>query len=135
MTRTEKREQGFLLMFESLFSNQSTTELINSSEEMFNKPVCSYAKQILKGIYNNKEQIDSMIDEHTEGWTKERISKVSLAVLNVAIYEMLFEKDVPNPVAINEAVELAKKYGTDKDPSFINGILGTISKIGAENDE
>ena len=69
-----------------------------------------------------------MIEKHATRWKKNRISKVSLAVLRLALYEMKFEESIPESVSINEAVELAKKFGGEEDSSFVNGVLGAISR-------
>lgn len=84
--------------------------------------------QKLCEIEEKKTEIDAMIDEVSSGWKTKRISKTDLMVLRVAIYEMKFDEEVPEKVAINEAVEIAKIYGGDESPSFINGVLGRIAK-------
>ena len=71
-------------------------------------------------------EIDEIITNNSKKWKKERISKVDIAILRLAIYEIYFSQEVPNSVAINEAVELAKEFGTEQSPAFINGILGNI---------
>ena len=72
-------------------------------------------------------QIDEMINEKTEGWKTSRMGKVDLAILRLAVYEIVFDDTIPNPVAINEAVELAKKFGRDESPKFINGVLAKFT--------
>ena len=79
-------------------------------------------------IEDKLPEIDKKIEELTVGWKKERIGKVELTILRLAIYEALYDDDVPAGVAINEAIELAKKYGGDDSPSFVNGILGKLTK-------
>ena len=74
------------------------------------------------------EEIDRMLNETSEGWKTSRMGKVDLAILRLAVYEMFFDEDVPVSVAINEAVELGKRFGTDDSSSFINGILGKLAK-------
>jgi N utilization substance protein B len=73
--------------------------------------------------------IDVIIDERSTGWKTSRMGKVELTILRLAVYEMLFDEDVPVTVAINEAVELAKKYGGDDTPAFINGVLAKVAKV------
>lgn len=92
-----------------------------SMEELYQK---------LMEIEEKKEEIDAMIDEVSKTWKANRISKTDLMVLRVAIYEMKFSGDVPEKVAINEAVEIAKIYGGDESPSFINGVLGRLVREG-----
>ena len=83
----------------------------------------NYAK-----VKEQLEEIDRMLNETSEGWKTSRMGKVDLAILRLAVYEMFFDEDVPMSVAINEAVELGKRFGTDDSSSFINGILGKLAK-------
>ena len=87
-----------------------------------------FVKRAVFGISDNIEDIDRIISENTKGWSIERLAKVDMAILRIAIYEMKYDDDIPNQVAINEAVEMAKKYGEEKSSSFINGILGAINR-------
>lgn len=73
-------------------------------------------------------EIDALINEKAEGWNTQRMGKVDLTIIRLAVYEMLFDEDVPAKVAINEAVELAKKYGQDESPSFVNGVLAKFAE-------
>ena len=79
-------------------------------------------------LVENLEKIDAKIEEKADGWTVNRIAKSELTILRLGIYELLYVEDVPNKVAINEAVELAKSYGADKASGFINGILASVVK-------
>mgnify|MGYP003747946369 FL=1 len=85
-----------------------------------------FAEEIIKGTLEKLQEIDQFIQNNTTGWTKERIAKVDLAILRLALYEILFRDDIPDSVSINEAIELAKKYSTDESGSFVNGVLGKI---------
>jgi len=87
-----------------------------------------YANRVIWGTLENQAQLDSIIEKFLKGWELDRLSKVDLALMRLAIYEMLREPDVPSGVAINEAVELAKAYGTDESPAFINGVLGNVAR-------
>ena len=89
-------------------------------------PTNDFAAALFLGVIEHLTEIDEKITEHTKGWTIDRIARVSLAVLRLCAYELMFT-DVPQPVALNEAVELAKLYGNDESPSFINGILNSIA--------
>ena len=77
----------------------------------------------------NSQQIDSVISQHIRGWSLHRLSKVALALLRLAVYEMLFDDSIPTSVSINEAVELAKMYGGKEDAPYINGVLATVDKV------
>lgn len=85
-----------------------------------------YAEEVIKGTIDKLQPIDKLIQGNITGWTKDRIVKVDLAVLRLALYEILYRDDIPDSVAINEAIELAKKYSTDESGSFVNGVLGKI---------
>jgi N utilization substance protein B len=130
MKRNEMREQGFFLVFENLFTpNDDIDELIELYSENI-EVVCDYAKEISAGVNDKKEVMNELINTYSKSWKISRLPKVTLAILYVAIYEMKFVESVPVNVAINEAVELAKKYAGNDDASFINGILGSIAREG-----
>lgn len=130
MKRNEMREQGFFLTFENLFTaNESMDELIELYSENV-EPVCDYAKELSAGITEKKDELNTCIDTYSKSWKINRLPKVTLAILYVAIYEMKYVDSVPVNVAINEAVELAKKYASSDDASFINGILGSVAREG-----
>lgn len=83
-----------------------------------------YIKDILDGFVLQKDKINKTIADRTKGWTLDRLSKVDLAILRLALYEIIYRSDIPDSVSINEGVELAKKYGNKKSGAFINGVLG-----------
>ncbi len=129
MTRREAREQAFMVLFEKTFLNDTTIrEIIETAEEAELIKINSFADALLVSVENNLETIDKIIEENSRGWTIQRLPKVSLAVLRLAIGEMMYSEDVPTGVAVNEAVELMKKYGTSDDASYVNGVLGTVAK-------
>lgn len=128
LTRSESREQAFMLLFSKSFDDEPLEETIDDNSEMFVGGVCAYAQAVVSGIEDKHEEIDEIIASHLKkGWTLSRISKPSLAILRLAIYEMKYLDNVPQSVSINEAVELAKKYTIDES-KFVNGILGTYSR-------
>ena len=129
MTRSQEREQAFILVYQKAFCpEESLEEIINLSvESEFLKP-SNYTELLSKTTIEKVGEIDAKISEFAIGWTLERISKVNISILRIAVCEMLFFEDVPVGVSINEAVELAKKYATEKDGKFINGVLGSISR-------
>ncbi len=129
MTRSEAREQAFMVLFEKIFSEDMTiNEIVETAEEAELIKINLFAKTLLSATENNIESIDNLIVENSRGWGIQRLPKVSLAVLRLAIGEMLYVDDVPCGVSVNEAVELVKKYGSTDDASFVNGLLGTIAK-------
>lgn len=129
MTRREAREQAFIVLFEKIFDNEATiSEIVATAKEADLIKINSFAENTLNAVENNYSEIDSIIEANSQDWTIARLPKVTLAILRLAVAEIKYVDEVPNGVAVNEAVELAKKYGTNDDASFINGILGTISK-------
>lgn len=88
-----------------------------------------YLNEVTQGTVAHRPQLDTLIEQHAVGWRLSRIGKVDLSILRLALFEMLYQKDVPESVAINEAVELSKKYSDVKSKQFINGILGSISRL------
>ena len=131
MKRTETRELAFRLIYSIEIQkemDEEQIELFLQENEIEGKEQEDYIKQIFNGIKENKEEILALISSNLkEKWTVDRISKIDLAILEVAVYEMIYSK-LPYKVVINEAVELAKKYGEDSSKSFINGILASIVK-------
>jgi N utilization substance protein B len=105
---------------------QHKEEFRYDEEALLNKSSKEYAVEIIKGTIQHLDEVDNLIDFHTVGWKKDRIAKVDLAILRLAIYEIVFTNEVPDSVAANEAIELAKKYSTDESGSFVNGVLGKV---------
>ena len=129
MTRREAREQAFMVLFEKIFDEESTiSEIVEIAKENELIKINNFAEVLLKAVEDNSEEVDSVIEANLQDWTLSRLPKVSLAVLRLAVAEIKFVYEVPDGVAVNEAVELAKKYGTSVDASFINGVLGAVAK-------
>lgn len=129
MNRTQEREQAFIILFESIFHPESTVDELFSlaaESEFFNET--KFSRSLVETTVEHAPEIDTEIEAHAVDWSISRITKVSLAILRLAICEMLYFEDIPVSVSINEAVELAKKYAEKKDSSFINGVLGTIAR-------
>ena len=130
MTRREIREQVFKMLFRVEFYNQ---EEMSEQIALCEDDACSwkekdktYIFEKVEKISEKLEEIDAKVNEVSEGWKTGRMGKVDLTLIRLAVYEMLYEEDVPAKVAINEAVELAKQYGTDNSPSFVNGVLAKL---------
>lgn len=129
MTRHEARELAFVLIFEKSFQEDVTiVELIENALELEIFPTNAFAENLAKKVYANIDEIDTLINDNLVGWSAKRISKVSRAILRLAVCELLYSENIPVGVAINEAVEIAKKYATTDDASYVNGVLGTIAK-------
>ena len=127
MTRKEARETAMCLLFEQDFREEETaSEIFEISVENREIEDDEYLRRVFFGVNNNLEAIDEAIGKHSKGWKTERMSHVSRAIQRIAVYEMMFEKDSPAPVSINEAVELSKKYDDEKAKRFINGVLNAV---------
>ncbi len=124
MSRTEQREQAFCLVFQNLFNNEETVSIYEENVAKVGK----YAKSLFEGVVSKTDELDEVINTYSKGWKTNRLPKVNLAILRLAVYEIKYVDDVPQSVAINEAVELAKKYSGEGDYSFINGILGSVAR-------
>jgi N utilization substance protein B len=128
LTRSEAREQAFMLLFSKSFDDEPIKDTIEDHSEMFVSGVCGYAQSVVTAIEEKESELDEIIKKYLKkGWTLSRISKPSLAILRLAIYEIKYVDKVPDSVAINEAVELAKKYTIDES-GFVNGILGSFNR-------
>lgn len=133
LTRSESREQAFMLLFSKSFDDEPLEATIDDNSEMFEGGVCGYAQAVVSGIEVKREEIDSEISKYLKkGWSISRISKPSLAILRLAFYEIKYLDSVPDSVSVNEAVELAKKYTIDES-KFVNGILGAFIRNNEES--
>lgn len=128
MNRTQSREQAFILLFEYSFGLNTPEEIINLAQEVRGEKISNFTRNLFLGTINNLESIDKNIEEYLKNWDKSRLSRVSLAVLRLAVYEILYSQENPVSVCINEAVELTKKYALQDDASYINGVLSSIEK-------
>lgn len=135
MSRRELREQIFRMLFRVEFHDSEEMpqqmdlffdDIDNESSSRTEKNE-QYIQEKFQAIVEHLEDIDNSINEVTEGWKTTRMSKVDLTLIRLAVYEIKYEADIPTGVAINEAVELAKQYGADGSPSFVNGILAKFA--------
>ncbi len=131
MTRSQEREQAFLLVFEKAFNmDTDNDDIIGYAVEARLLEPTVFSTALFKETYEKLDEIDAVIEKYAIGWKISRLSKVTLSVLRLAICEMRFVDSVPYGVSANEAVELAKKYASSDDASFINGILGAYIRSG-----
>ena len=126
MKRRDAREALFVLLYEMSFNTpEELEETILRAKE--NRGIDdAYIMQSIHGIYENLDQIDQKISAHARGWSLERLSRTTLAIMRISVYEMQYA-EIPYTISINEAVEIAKKYDHDQAPTFINGILNAIA--------
>jgi N utilization substance protein B len=130
MSRRELRENLFRMLFlKDFHDDEDLKEQIELFFELMEKPNekdCQYLDKRFKLMNEKLDEIDVIIEEASSGWRTNRMGKVDLTILRLATYELKFDEEIPTGVAINEAVEIAKKFGEDNSPSFINGILAKI---------
>ena len=127
MTRRELRENVFMMLFRVEFHNEDEMpeQLVLFEEELenLNEKDSAYINHKCNEIFAKLPEIDAAINETATGWKTSRMAKVDLSIIRLAVYEMKYEDNIDAKVSINEAVELAKKYGADESPSFVNGVL------------
>ena len=128
MTRRQAREEAFILIFEKEFNNNDFDEILAAAAEARDLAPDEYVNAVFSGVSGSIAELDGIISSNAIGWKIGRISKTSLCILRLAIYEMKYMSDIPVSVSINEAVELCKKYATENDASFVNGILSSVAK-------
>ena len=132
MTRREIREEIFRLLFRIEFYSEEELEeqlQFTADEGEASEADAAYIQNKIRDLAGRVTEIDDMINAVARGWKTGRMGKVDLTLIRLAVYEIKFEEDIPTGVAINEAVELAKRYGTDGSSSFVNGILAKIVRV------
>ena len=129
VSRYKVREQAFFLGFESLFSDTDIDEIADNAGDARDDMLSGDAISRAKGVRNKIMEVDKKISENLKpGWKISRISKASLSILRLALYEMMYDDSIPVSVSINEAVELTKKYSVEDEAAFVNGVLGSVAK-------
>lgn len=133
MTRRELREQIFKLLFRIEFNERDEMPeqvrlFFEGEEALASEKEQLQITQKYDMILDKLSQIDEMIDQKAQGWKISRMAKVDLAILRLAVYEISFDEEIPTSVAINEAVELAKKFGQEESGKFVNGVLAKFAK-------
>ena len=134
MNRKKSREQAFILLFERSFSHDPIRAIVDTAETSEDVRIEEFAEHLAAGAESHEEEIDEVIRKYIRGWTMSRLSHVSISLLRLALYEMKYEPDIPVGVSINEAVNLAKKYGGAEDAPFVNGVLGSAAREAGEQD-
>lgn len=130
-TRSEARDAAFTQVFQMKLHEDDMDIIMD--ELLKARPECErnlgYIRGIIDGVRERDAEFEEIISDNLrDGWSLGRLSKAAVAIMKIAIYEMKYVDDVPDKVAINEAVELAKRYGDDDDPKFVNGLLGSVLK-------
>lgn len=137
MGRKAARENAFKLCFQAGFYAPGELDAILEkffSENKLDADEKEYIGQVVPGVFEHAAEIEELIGKTSEKWSTERMGRVDMAIMRVCVYELLTMDDIPESVSINEAVELAKRYGADDSPAFINGVLSGVNKaIGNKN--
>ena len=144
MTRTNAREIALQILFASLYNDSSAEELVNArfdeaylqslslvpemDAEQPDDTQLAYIRSVVSGVLDERGKLDEYIVRYLSGWKLDRISRIARAAMELAIYEILHVEDVPEGAAINEAVELCKKYDDPSSASFVNGVLSSVLK-------
>lgn len=139
LTRREIREKALQALYPFDFNQELTKsetiryaleynqeEIISEDQEEF---IPQYLDQLVSGVCEHQKELDEKIQANLRGWSLPRLAKTDVIIMRIAIYEMLYVEDVPTKVALNEAVELTKKYSDDKSRKFVNGVLSNVAKI------
>ncbi|MBV9820709.1 MAG: transcription antitermination factor NusB [Actinobacteria bacterium] len=124
--RSKARKRAVDLIYEADLRGADPVSTLAERVALADPPISDYTIELIEGITEHRAAIDQLLSEYSEGWTLDRMPGVDRAVLRVGLYELLWASDVPDAVAIDEAVELAKLLSTDDSPKFVNGILGRV---------
>ena len=129
MTKHEMREAAFIILYQMELTGQTAEEIAETSNEAFELPVNKAVLRLAQSVWEKKDELDAAIGKYSPSRAVARISKVDLAILRIAAYELMFDgNNVPPKVAINEAIELSKAYAQQNDTAFINGVLNSLFK-------
>ncbi|WP_026881320.1 transcription antitermination factor NusB [Clostridium akagii] len=129
MNRRKSRELAMKLLFESSINKKDAEEIIDDYKEQnedYNDMDFEYIKTLLSGIQEKENILNEKIESSLTNWKLNRISKINMAILKVAVFEIFFVEEIPDKVSVNEAIELAKVYSDEKSPAFINGAIGNM---------
>ena len=124
--RTKSRKRAVDVLYEADVRGRDRLELLRERVADGNPPVPEHSVRLVEGVEENRARIDELIETHTAGWSLDRLPDVDRAILRMAVFELLWVDDVPDPVVIDEAVELARSLSTDDSPAYLNGVLGAV---------
>ncbi|WP_104181749.1 transcription antitermination factor NusB [Arthrobacter sp. B0490] len=127
--RSKARRRALDILFESEQRDMPALEVIRVRREKTDMVIADYTVDIVEGVLEHQEQIDEFLSTYSQGWTLDRMPAVDLMLLRIGSWELLYNDDVPDGVAVSEAVELAKMLSTDESPKFINGLLGRLQQL------
>jgi N utilization substance protein B len=129
--RTKARKRALDILYEAEIRGLPVLGLLaeRSAADADTPPVSAYAAEIVRGVHDESQRIDELLAEHSEGWTLDRMPAVDRNILRIGAYELLFRPDIPDGVAISEAVQLARDLSTDASPAFVNGLLARLLEL------
>lgn len=129
ISRRMARQAALEVLYQIEVSDALPDEVFNTRQRVKGQPVADFTYNVVKGVISNQEYIDKLIDQCSENWSIDRISVIDKNIMRIAIYEMVFENDIPFSISINEAIELAKRYGSEDSGKFINGVVAKVATI------
>ena len=125
--RSKARKRALDVLFEADQRGVPAADVLAQRRELADPPVNDHTARLVDGVVANRERVDALIETYARDWELDRMPAVDRALLRMAVYELLYVDDVPAPVVIDEAVELAKQLSTDDSPAFVNGVLGRVA--------
>lgn len=127
--RSKARRRALDVLFEATQRDMPALEVIRARREKTDMVIADYTVDIVEGVLERQEEIDEFLSTYSQGWTLDRMPAVDLMILRIGSWELLYNDDVPDGVAVSEAVELAKMLSTDESPKFVNGLLGRLQQL------
>ncbi|WP_159616809.1 transcription antitermination factor NusB [Arthrobacter zhaoguopingii] len=127
--RSKARRRALDVLFEAEQRSVTPLEVMKARREKTDMVIADYTVEIVEGVLAHRDQIDEFLSTYSQGWTLERMPAVDRMILRIGSWELLYNEDVPDGVAVSEAVELAKMLSTDESPVFINGLLGRLQQL------
>ncbi|HJX44139.1 MAG TPA: transcription antitermination factor NusB [Geodermatophilus sp.] len=124
--RSKARKRAVDVLYAADLRGADPLEMLRERVALADPPVPDHAVRLVEGVAAHSRRIDELIEEHTRGWSLDRLPDVDRAILRMAVFELLWADDVPDAVVIDEAVELARTLSTDDSPAYVNGVLGAI---------
>ena len=127
--RSKARKRALDILFESEIRGEPVLPLLDERTADGNPPVASYAAELVRGVHFRRDQIDQLLAEYAQGWTLERMPAVDRNILRIGTFELLWQDEIPDGVAISEAVQLARDLSTEGSPPFVNGLLARLLSL------
>ena len=126
--RTKARKRALDILFASELRREDPVEALDRAVAEGEGPTNPYTGDLVRGVQDHRERIDELLSQYSTGWSLERMPAVDRNVLRIGLYELLWSEDVPDPVAVSEAMALVRELSTDESPQFVNGVLGSLMR-------